>query len=117
MKNRTYLLLGIFFMVFIGNSNAQSDIEKIKKRVVAELMKLEVDDSRVAKLLETIKEDGTWPGINYEDVSRTGFEHRNHYANMIVLARAYKTKSSKYFKKKKAKETIELALKNWVDND
>ena len=117
MKNSTYFLIGVLIMVYAGNSNAQSDIEKIKKRVVEELMKPGVDDSRVAILLETIKTDGTWPGINYEDVSRTGFEHRNHYSNMISLARAYKTKSSKYYKKKKVRETVELALKNWVDND
>ncbi|NOR75404.1 MAG: chondroitin lyase, partial [Draconibacterium sp.] len=107
----------IFVIAFSGFCSAQSDIKKIKDRVVSELMKSEVDDSRVAKLLETIKEDGTWPGINYDDVSRTGFEHRNHYGNMNTLARSYKTKSSKYYKNKDVKNKIELALNNWVDND
>jgi len=36
---------------------------------------------------------------------------------MILLARSYKNKNSKYHKNKKVKDTIELALKNWVDND
>ena len=97
--------------------SSNSDIDIIKKRVVSSLMQSEIDDSRIDDLVSSIKENGTWPGINYEDVSRTGFEHRNHYANMILLARVYKTKSSKYYKKKNVKETIELALKNWVDND
>lgn len=119
MNNKRRFLLSIFFLlgIFSSLAAASPDIEKIKSRVVTELMKPPVDDSRVESLIETLKEDGTWPGINYEDVSRTGFEHRNHYANMIVIARAYKTKSSKFYKKKKAKETIVRALKNWVDND
>jgi len=117
MKNCTYLLIGILMMVFSGFSNAQSDIEIIKERVVKELMKPEVDDSRIAHILETFNNDGTWQEINYDDVSRTGFQHRNHYGNMIALARAYKNSNSEYYKNKKVKSTIELALKNWVDND
>jgi len=117
MKITVFILILVLSTAFSNLCNAQSDFAKIKERVVKELMKSEVDDSRVEKLIETIKEDGTWPGINYEDVSRTGFEHRNHYGNMVVLARAYNSKSSKFYKNKKVKDSIELALKNWVDHD
>ncbi len=117
MKYKIYLLSGIFLLVFVVISNAQSDIEIIKSRVVKSLQKSEVDDSQVAQILKTFKKNGTWRGINYNDVSRTGFEHRNHYGNMILLARAYKNKNSKYYESKKVKKNIELALKNWVDND
>jgi chondroitin AC lyase len=36
---------------------------------------------------------------------------------MVLLARAYQNKSSEFYKNKKVKKTLELALKNWVDND
>jgi len=96
---------------------AISDFEKVKQRVVETLMKPAVDDGRIGDLMNTFREDGTWPGINYTDVSRTGFEHRIHYSNMVALARAYKNKSSKYHKKKKVKETIISALAYWAEND
>lgn len=118
MKLKKHLLSTFSLLLFItAVSAAKTDFEIIKNRIVTELMEPLVDDSQVEQLMETINDDGTWQGINYEDVSITGFEHRMHYGNMIVLARAYKTKSSKYYKKKKVKSTIELALKNWVDND
>lgn len=117
MNNKTYLLIVLFALAFSGACFAQSDIQKVKKRVVENLMKSEVDDAEVNKLLETINDDGAWPGIDYANVSREGFEHRYHTANMVLLARAYKNKSSKYYNKKKVKEAIEFALKNWVDND
>lgn len=98
-------------------STAKSDIDIIKNRVVAELMKHPVNDEQVAKLIESIKEDGTWPGIDYNDVSRTGFQHYNHAGNLVLVARAYKKKSSKFYNNKKAKNTVELALNNWVAND
>ena len=119
MNKSIKIIFGILVLIsfFASDSYAQDDIKKIKGRVVNELMKPGVNDSEIAKLIETIREDGTWPGINYEDVSRTAFEHRYHLANMVDLARAYKNKNSKFYKMKKIKSTIELALKNWADND
>lgn len=115
-RKHVSLALGLAFL-FAGFAYGQSDIQKIKNRIVEELMDAEVDDSEIETLIETIRPDGTWPGINYEDVSRTGFEHRFHHSNMVTLARAYQSKDSKYHKSKKVKQTVEAALRNWVKND
>lgn len=117
-KPVNYLLCSLLLTIALANiSHAQSDIAEVKERVIQALMKSKVDDAKVLALLETIGEDGTWPGINYEDVSRTAFEHRRHLSHMVTLARAYKTKGSKFFKKKKVKQSIELALRHWVEKD
>jgi len=94
-----------------------SNIELIKQRIEQNLMNTEVNDAEIEVLIKTIRDDGTWPGINYEDVSREAFEHRYHLSNMVDLARAYKTKESEYYKSRRVKKNIELALNNWVDND
>ncbi len=117
---KTYFTIAIIFsLAFIANRGqcATSDIDIIKKRVLQEEMRPAVDDSKIQQLVTTLREDGTWPGINYEDVSREGFEHRIHLANMVAMARAYESKSSKFYHKKSVKNAIELALKNWVDHD
>ena len=113
---RPIIILSLVFFVTTGRS-AESDINIIKKRVLQEEMRPVVDDNRVQQLVSTLHDDGTWPGINYEDVSREGFEHRIHLANMVAMARAYKSKSSKFYRKKSVKDAIELALRNWVDHD
>ena len=116
MNSRIIVFILVFCLVsFVAKANA--DLDKIKSRVVSELLSPEVNDDEIEELIATIKEDGTWPGINYDDVSRTGFEHRFHYNHMVSLARAYKTRSSRFYKKKKAKKAIELSLQNWVDHD
>lgn len=117
MKKITKLLIVLFLVACSGFCKAQSNIQLIKKRVVNELMTGAVDDDEIGVLTETLRADGTWPSINYENVSREGFEHRIHTANMVLLARAYKTKSSKYYKNKKVKQSIERALQNWVEHD
>jgi len=116
MKQLNLIVLAII-LVLSNNSWAKSDLDLIRQRVDSELMKPEVDDEEIGQLLQSIGEDGTWPGINYEDVSREGFEHRYHTANMVRLAQAYRSKTSAYFKRKKVLNAINLALKNWVEQD
>jgi chondroitin AC lyase len=117
---RTLYFFSLVFLINVTFSHityAQNDLKTIKDRVRTELMNQPVTKRSLEILITEIKENGTWPEINYEDISRTGFEHRNHTANMVLLAKAYQNKSSEYYKNKKVKRTLELALKNWVDND
>jgi chondroitin AC lyase len=113
---RLIILFSLLIPVSKGIS-AVSDIEKIKQRVVEGLMQPEVDDEGIELLINSFRPDSTWPGINYTDVSRTAFEHRFHYTNMVSLARAYKSRSSKFYKKKKVRETVVKALAYWAERD
>src|SRR5690348_11749556 len=74
------------------------DLEIVRKRVVNDLMEPPVNKEKIKQLVETIQPDGSWPGINYKDTSKTGFQHSIHLANMLDLARAYKKPGSEYYK-------------------
>ena len=120
MKIKRWLQLAVLCPLLLSVSNGVSavpDLQLVKKRVVEALMQHRVNDDRIGSLVDSFRQDGTWPGINYEDVTTTGFEHRIHCANMVSLARAYKTKSSKFYRKKQVRETIVKALAYWVQND
>ncbi|WP_149273157.1 polysaccharide lyase family 8 super-sandwich domain-containing protein [Pareuzebyella sediminis] len=109
------LLTLVVLMVSVPVFAIQTDIDIVKQRVVNELMK-PVNDGQIEILVATIKEDGTWPGIDYQDFSREGFLHRIHANNMLLLARAYKTEHSKFYNDGSVKKSIELALTNWVSH-
>ena len=94
-----------------------NDIKTIQERIVAELLENEINPEEIEELLKTQLENGTWPRINYEDVSRTGFEHRLHTGNMVTLSRAYAKRVSKYRGNKHVLNAIEKALANWVEHD
>lgn len=118
MKKLTMLTVIIFLFGFLQTAfAAPSDFEIIKKRVVEAIMNHDVDDVQVEYLVKNLSKDGTWPYINYTDVSREGFQNRVHHENMVQMARAYKTKTSKFYNDKKVRSAIELALKHWVDKD
>jgi chondroitin AC lyase len=94
------------------------EIERIKERVVAELMKSESGDGRVKDIIGRMGEDGSFTDINYVDLSRTaGFPQRMHVSDLVHLARAYRCETSGFFKNSELKDTITLSFKFWVDND
>ncbi|WP_339903104.1 polysaccharide lyase family 8 super-sandwich domain-containing protein [uncultured Cyclobacterium sp.] len=94
-----------------------TDFDLVKERVVAEYLTSEVNAEAIEELLISQNPDGTWPGINYQDVSRTGFEHYFHTGNMVTLAKAYRQPNSKYKGSPKVKQAVTDALAHWVEND
>src|SRR5690625_799364 len=94
-----------------------ADLEIVRERVREELLDGTVNMERTEHLMTTLREDGTWPGINYEDLSRTGFEHTAHLGNMVELARAYKIPSSPVYLDPELKSVIWQALDFWVNHD
>ena len=96
------------------------DFKIIKERVLAELMKSAIDTSRIAAIIQGMNEDGSFQGINYDDLSRTaGFPHRRHTRNLVYMAMAYKNKdkNSQYYQDENLKDLVVKGLKFWVNND
>ena len=96
----------------------QDDFRTVRERVVAELMKAPVDDGRIEAIMDEMNEDGSFPDINYLDLSRTaGFPQRRHTYNLVELARAYEKKTSSHYGSKTLKSKIVRALGYWVEHD
>ena len=118
MKKSTAFTVVILLLSLLQTAfAAPSGFDTIKKRVIEAIMNQPVDDAKINKLLITLQPNGTWPDINYTDVSREGFDNRRHHANLVEMARAYKTKTSKFYNDKKVKSAVELALKHWEEKD
>ncbi|PHN04494.1 polysaccharide lyase family 8 super-sandwich domain-containing protein [Flavilitoribacter nigricans] len=113
----TRILLIILLCLGGDELRANPDLETIRNRFVAELMAPTLDESSVRKILSEQQADGTWPDINYQDVSRTGFEHGTHLSRMVELSRAYKKEGNTYYDSKVVKTAIYKALDYWLAND
>jgi chondroitin AC lyase len=118
MKKRNIILLlfSLVIIPFIGFS-ADPEIEILRKRVIAEMLEPKVDEAKVTQLISNIRPDGTWAGIDYVDVSNTGFQHARHLANMVEMSRAFRKKGSKLKGDTKLKKAIYQALDYWLAND
>lgn len=95
-----------------------SELDTIRSRVVAELLKSEISEQQVKNILNRMNPDGSFPEIDYQDLSRTaGFPHRKHTGDLVYLAKAYSKASSAFYQDQALKEKITLSLKYWVDHD
>ncbi len=111
------LFILVLVLLTFSAKSINSDIELLRQKVVAEMLNPAVNEAQIIKLMTTLQEQGTWPNINYVDVSRTGFRHGEHLANLVNLSRAYKKKGSKFKGNKQLKVTIYKALDFWLAND
>ncbi len=116
-KNLTLIVIVLCSLFLVPPCVAQSDLEKVRQRIIGTLMKPRVETSRIERLTDSIRDDGRWPGLNYKDVSRTGFEHGRHLSNLVVLSRAYRKAGSPLRGDEELKKMIDSALNHWLDRD
>jgi len=119
MKTQFKSSLILFFLLLVPVKSlfADPDLETLRKRVKAQMMQGTVNEDRVRDLMANIKADGSWPDINYIDVSNTGFQHSEHIRNLTEMGRAFKKPGSKLKGNKKLKAVIYSALDFWLKND
>ena len=117
MHRSTAFLAFLMFMTSITVAQI-NDLAVIRQRVIAELFTNTVADNQVETILAKMREDGSFPGIDYADLSTTaGFPQQRHIGDLLYLARVYQSKTSKYYHSKQLMETIEKGLRYWAKND
>jgi len=115
---KNLLLPFIFLLLFQAYPAFGNELDTIRKRVVAELLDAEISEDLVKEILNRMAEDGSYPEIDYADLSRTaGFPHRHHTGNLVYLAQAYTIPSSPFYQDSKLKERIVVSLEYWVRHD
>ncbi|SMO73313.1 polysaccharide lyase family 8 super-sandwich domain-containing protein [Fodinibius sediminis] len=112
-----FLLPGAACHAAESGSDTVSDLELLRNRFVKELLEPDVNSDHIRELLETVEPAGFWPDINYEDTSRTAFEHSRHLSNMLALGRAYRKKESPYYKEPEVKKAVHSTLDFWLKHD
>src|SRR5687767_10428107 len=99
-----FVFLAVICILFSHHSPVRSekpesisDLEIIRERIIGDLLAPTVNEQKIQGLIQSLRPDGSWPGINYKDTSRTGFQHSVHLENMLDLARAYKKPGTHFF--------------------
>ncbi len=111
-------ILSVIFCVVISlQVYGQKDLKTIKARLVKASLLAEINDSRVEESMATMSQEGSWPEINYTDLTLTGYEHRIHIENLMAMALSYSKKESRFYRDNKLKADINKALRFWCNND
>ena len=116
MKKYIFSISLIMLMCCSVDKN-KSDMELLREKISAQFISSEVNESRVNELVGSLKDYGTWPGIDYVDTSNVAFQHSVHLSNMIQMVLAYKKEESKLKGDKRLKRSIDASLDYWLKND
>ena len=60
--------------------------------------------------METIREDGSWPDINYNDQKRSGWSVKEHADRVLGLAKLYRAEEGDCHWEPKLESVIHLEL-------
>ena len=117
-NNRLFLLL-LGGLLWINTAFADNpDITLLRQRFIAQEQARSVKDTKIENILNTFQPtDSIWPGIDYSDVRRIGFQHTIHLDNMVQMALAYQSKESKFYHDKRLKQVFDTALAFWIAHD
>ncbi|HEY9560193.1 MAG TPA: hypothetical protein VIR29_05325, partial [Anseongella sp.] len=106
-----------FGVMPVGVMPKPSGMEMVRERIIHRLMEETVSEDRISTLIHTLRNDGSWPGIDYVDTSRTGFQHSEHMSNLVSMSRAYRKEGSAFFESKSLKTAFDKALNYWLEED
>jgi chondroitin AC lyase len=67
----------------------------------------------IGKILTSLKEDGTWTDINYNDRENSGWELKTHVDRILLITKEYLSKDSKYYQDKNVDKKIHQTLAYW----
>lgn len=101
-----------------GATDVQVYIDEVTSRLVAFQLKNGYKDPTA--LMNTMNEDGSWPGIDYNDtnsVDEDGWQPNIHFCNLIDLAVAYRHSQSPFYKHASLLEKIVKAsgfIHEWI---
>jgi chondroitin AC lyase len=95
---------------------ASADLNTVRQRILAPLLApVPVEDAR--KLMGTLQPDGSWPDIDYQDRSASGWKTARHLSNVATLARAYRSPGSKLHGDESVRGTVLGSLDYWLSRD
>jgi len=121
-------VIGVFLLgLFVGVglvvpslvlADREAGIVKLKRNYMEELLSGPVTsvEGRVDGW-ERALAGGSWPDINYEDRSRTGFQHSQHLSRMFMMARVYRHPESQRRGDRGLRDAILSSLDYWLAND
>ncbi|MFC1597775.1 polysaccharide lyase family 8 super-sandwich domain-containing protein, partial [Planctomycetota bacterium] len=65
----------------------------------------------------TLRADGSWPSIDYQEQRRSAWTPVGHLGNVLLMARAYRSAGSKLSGSTELQNALDAALDYWLEHD
>ncbi len=98
------------------SSELAADLHEIKQRILKPLL-LPVPAETARSLMASLRPDGSWPDVDYEDRSRSGWRTPAHLQRVSSLARACKSPASELCGDEAVRKALLASLDYWLTHD
>lgn len=125
MKNTLiiFFVTILFCNLMATGSLAQSkvtypaDLVQLHQNILGDLLSESRGSESPQPLLDQLREDGSWPGIDYASQQRGSWQPTQHLNNVMALSRAWNKTGSAFYHDPKLLQSIHKALNYWLNND
>jgi len=117
IKTLIFYTQSLLILVFIPNLLVANDFSVIRSQLMDEILAESVGKNNIDLLITTLKDEGYWPDIDYQDVSRTAFRHGEHLRNLRDMSLAFAKTGSEFYQSEKLKLAINKSLNYWLKHD
>jgi len=120
---KTFFLTILCCILLASASLAQSkvtyptDLAQLHQNILVDLLGSSRGSDSPQPLLDQLREDGSWPGIDYASQQRGSWQPTQHLNNVMDMARAWNTAGSAFYHEPKLLASIHKALNYWLDHD
>jgi chondroitin AC lyase len=114
LLNKNSLLVILFFTLSTSKMYC-NDIDTLKERLYSHYLSEYGWYQDAEKHLPTQLSDGSWPDINYDDVSRVSWKPVNHLKRIYLMSLAFNTESDDFYKNSEMLSAIIKGLEFWYE--
>lgn len=125
-RNILYLIALILFTagcdqpepkIYGQTKNYPEELQQLHQNIITYLLEDETDMKEVGYYLQDLREDGTWPDVDYPSKTRGYWSPRFHLSRMLELAKVYQKPGTEFYQNKEVSAKIHSALNHWLNND
>lgn len=92
-------------------------LKVLKQQVIKDILSASVNEKEVVELSAKMKEDGSWPDIDYADKTRGGWPVNDHLVRLNSMTLEYKHAGTKWTGDQGLEKKIIAGLNFWLQND
>lgn len=95
---------------------ASDDLNTVRQRILKPLL-VPVPAETARQLRDALQPDGSWPDVDYQDRSASGWKAVRHLSNVATLARACRSPGSKLHGDESLRDAVLRSLDYWLSHD
>lgn len=117
VKKILILFIPLFTISAVYANNIPDPASKLKQNVISYYIvkKHSPNKERLQRLMKTLKEDGSWPDIDYTSKQRGEWPTCDHLSRTLEMAIAYQSPDLQ--NKSKVLKAVKSSMNYWIKND